>query len=103
MLVFAVLIIIVLGFQANRLKVQRDDNKFLALRYKELCVYAVENSSNKHTLLDYYSGYLEDEGNGYFSKKDMGLLNEAICNVLNSFKDDLFDEEALNIHNYTKD
>ena len=101
MLVFAVLIIIGLGTQAFRLKKQRDDKDFLALRYKELCIYAVENSANKHALLDYYSGHLEDEGTGYFNKKDMRLLNEALCNVLNEFKVELFDEEALNIHNYS--
>ena len=105
MLVFTVLIIVVvvLAVQVSRVTAQRDDKNFLALRYKELCIYAVEHSPNKHSTLDYYVGYLEDEGNGYLDKKDKGLLNEALCNVLNHFKEDLFDEEALYIHTYSSD
>ena len=103
MLVFAVLIIIMLAIQVSRITAQRDDKNFLAMRHKELCVYAVANSANKHSLLDYYSGYLEDEGDGYFDKKDMGLLKEALCTVLKTFKEDLFDEEALHINIYSNE
>jgi hypothetical protein len=31
----------------------------------------------------------------------MGLLNKALYNMLNSLKDDLFNDEVLSIHNYS--
>ena len=101
MLVIAILIIIGLGIQAFRLKAQRDNKHFLACRYKELCIYAVENSTNKHSILDYYAGCVEDENLPPFCKAL--FLDEAVNNVLNRFKEDLLDEEGLNIHNYSVD
>ena len=87
MLVIAILIIIGLGIQAFRLKTQRDNKHFLACRYKELCIYAVENSANKHSILDYYAGCVEDENLPPFRKAL--FLDEAVNNVLSRFKEDL--------------
>ena len=101
MLVIAILIIIGLGIQAFRLKTQRDNKHFLACRYKELCIYAVENSANKHSILDYYAGCVEDKNLPPFCKAL--FLDEAVNNVLSRFKEDLLDEEGLNIHNYSVD
>ena len=101
MLVIAILIIIGLGIQAFRLKTQRDNKHFLACRYKELCIYAVENSANKHSILDYYAGCVEDENLPPFF--NALFLDEAVNNVLSRFKEDLLDEEGLNIHNYSVD
>ena len=99
MLIIAIIAIIALCIQVLRLKKQRNEKHFLACRYKELCIYAVENSVNKHSILDYYLGRLEEEYIPPFYKASS--LEEAVDNVMDKFKEDLYDEECLNIYNYS--
>ncbi len=99
MLIIAIIAIIALCVQVFRLKKQRNEKHFLACRYKELCIYAVENSVNKHSILDYYLGRLEEENIPPFYQA--ASLAEAVDNVMDKFKEDLYDEENLNIYNYT--
>ena len=99
MLIIAFTVIIALCIQIFRLKKQRNEKHFLACRYKELCIYAVENSANKHSILDYYLGRLEEQNIPPFYQT--ASLAEAVDNVLEKFKKDLYDEENLNIYNYS--